>query len=1171
MAITSWWRKLLNVALLVTVASALPAAPAGRTSELSEALPAREIPVKAMQSPVPTSEKKTAAGSPPSLDALKVPDSKVILPGEEYQKLLERIEYLKRQLKPERPALPSVCKLTGRVEGDLVYIQAHYQFKTDRPNTLINLGCQRAWPTAATLNDQLPWLQVGEDGFLIQANTPGTYDATLDLVLATKKGLKGADRGFSLDLPRAAITILERFDLPGGASDVHIGDRTAHPQALDPQHARVENVALGPLDRLVLTWKAALAEPPKGPPVLAASGRLGIHVGESQVVTDADLTLQTLQGETAVWRLLVPLPAEAIQEVSAQPQDKARVQSIDRTAEKQHTLVTVRLLEASARDLRLMVRLRQPRQGAVPVGPILVLDALTQKGQIEVHAADDLRLLYPQMRGEVSQREVGEDQRRENTRAVFSYWNLPPANPAQPAAPLLTLQVEAVKGAVQTRLLHSLLLIEADGFSPARWRLTTRIEVTPIRTAVDRLELSLPADYEYDKQVGPAPAETVEDVTTDRDSKTIQIKLAQKQFRPFALTLVGSYDLHPDQLEAVLELPRPLTWGVERAAPADRPAPATVPRVNVLDRGGQVSVALPRGLELVARQFRGKPEVPARTAWPAFLPIRPPPPAREYTWQSERAPQRVELAWRPHRPELPVDTLVDLTLAGRQARVRERLHFQFSQPAPAQVLLRVPAGLLEPIKIVAGGTPGPEQPRPQAEWAVALTGPVGREHDLTLEYAFLLPDATSSRAAPAGSRHSARRFPVPLIRAAQATRGESKVRVWSDPGHLPNVAGGRWEELPTEVVAERDSLPALVLRGGWDGTLGLDLSQPAAAPLATAVIDRVLVHATIREDGYQTYRARFLLGKLSARRLDLALPVPLASSNLQVRIANKRVTTLRVVDEAGREAVVGKVVRLEVEPDELRQPVVLDVQYELDPSRLGGNGLLHTTLFPPELPGAVLLGRTRWQVDLPPGWMPLHFSGSYTVEQQWGWLPWAGWLFLPAPRPAATSNDLEQWFAGTDRATAGADHEPALVCWQTSLAGLPLAAVPQRLWLLVCSPLLLGLGFGLLFARPSRLFFWSCLGVAGGVVALIGLLWPDVLPAVVYGSEPGALVLLVVMGVNWMLHERYRRQVVFMPGFTRVKPGSSLIRPGSSNRKREVSTVDEPPKRGSSVKPEVRG
>jgi len=50
-----------------------------------------------------------------------------------------------------------------------------------------------------------------------------------------------------------------------------------------------------------------------------------------------------------------------------------------------------------------------------------------------------------------------------------------------------------------------------------------------------------------------------------------------------------------------------------------------------------------------------------------------------------------------------------------------------------------------------------------------------------------------------------------------------------------------------------------------------------------------------------------------------------------------------------------------------------------------------------------------------------------------------------------------------------------------------------------------------------------------------------------------------------MLHERYRRQVVFMPGFTRVKSGSSLIRPGISNRKREVSTVDDPAQRGSSV------
>ena len=92
--------------------------------------------------------------------------------------------------------------------------------------------------------------------------------------------------------------------------------------------------------------------------------------------------------------------------------------------------------------------------------------------------------------------------------------------------------------------------------------------------------------------------------------------------------------------------------------------------------------------------------------------------------------------------------------------------------------------------------------------------------------------------------------------------------------------------------------------------------------------------------------------------------------------------------------------------------------------------------------------------------------------------------------------------------------------------------------------------------RPSRRELFTRYGPAAA------LLWPGVLAAVAYGCEPGVLVLLLVLGIPWMLHQRYRRQVVFMPGFTRARAGSSLIRnggTGSAPRPRgEPSTVDVP-------------
>jgi hypothetical protein len=47
-----------------------------------------------------------------------------------------------------------------------------------------------------------------------------------------------------------------------------------------------------------------------------------------------------------------------------------------------------------------------------------------------------------------------------------------------------------------------------------------------------------------------------------------------------------------------------------------------------------------------------------------------------------------------------------------------------------------------------------------------------------------------------------------------------------------------------------------------------------------------------------------------------------------------------------------------------------------------------------------------------------------------------------------------------------------------------------------------------------------------------------------------------MLGVQWLVQERYRRQVVFMPGFTRLQAGSSLSRAPQGAKPREPSTVD---------------
>src|SRR5581483_3142440 len=132
---------------------------------------------------------------------------------------------------------------------------------------------------------------------------------------------------------------------------------------------------------------------------------------------------------------------------------------------------------------------------------------------------------------------------------------------------------------------------------------------------------------------------------------------------------------------------------------------------------------------------------------------------------------------------------------------------------------------------------------------------------------------------------------------------------------------------------------------------------------------------------------------------------------------------------------------------------------------------------------------------------------------------------------------------------------------------------PLRAWLLVCS---LGLFFGgwTLYwlgrqqaSRRSRLgvWFWPVLALVTLSIAVAAMIWPTLLCAIVYGCEPGAVVLLIFIGVQWLMHQHYRRQIVFLPSFSRSRTGSSLIRKSPSHRPQvsEPSTVDAPPPSGS--------
>jgi hypothetical protein len=158
---------------------------------------------------------------------------------------------------------------------------------------------------------------------------------------------------------------------------------------------------------------------------------------------------------------------------------------------------------------------------------------------------------------------------------------------------------------------------------------------------------------------------------------------------------------------------------------------------------------------------------------------------------------------------------------------------------------------------------------------------------------------------------------------------------------------------------------------------------------------------------------------------------------------------------------------------------------------------------------------------------------------------------------------LERWFTAADVDAESVGPAAELVCSDAALEPLVVLHLPQQIWMLSCSLLFLGVGLTLYFAALPRVVFWGLVVVIGVAVLTAGLFWPSLLPVLAYGCEPGTVVLVAVIGIQWLVQHRYRRQLVFMPGFSRLAPGSSIVRnattPSSSQRRRgDPSTVDGP-------------
>jgi hypothetical protein len=82
------------------------------------------------------------------------------------------------------------------------------------------------------------------------------------------------------------------------------------------------------------------------------------------------------------------------------------------------------------------------------------------------------------------------------------------------------------------------------------------------------------------------------------------------------------------------------------------------------------------------------------------------------------------------------------------------------------------------------------------------------------------------------------------------------------------------------------------------------------------LIDRALIQVEITPENFQHYRARFLVTRINARRLDIHLPDPAVGTIPQVFLGGKQFPL---------QSAEGDAIRLSLEPDLFPKPVVCEV------------------------------------------------------------------------------------------------------------------------------------------------------------------------------------------------------------------------------------------------------
>lgn len=1024
--------------------------------------------------------------------------------AQEYHKLLEQIESLKKELAAKKPLLPSGCAIHARIEKrgevSVAALKLTFTFRTTASNTSIALGAKRSFLVSAKLDGQsLPPLETADTGFSMTVEATGIHTAVLDVECPIAGRGTKPEIGFELGLPHAAITTLV-FEPPEGVGRVALTTRTAEAgksgdprrvagldvKTLAPPAPMRDPYPLGPVESLELSW-----EPPSAAPASDAARTAELdavtQVTETAIETTAKLKLR---GASRSWLFVAPIDAAITVNRIAGESSEAPVVTKPVDTTKPVWKIDLPVGTVSA-DWNMTIVIRSPRakpneptfRGPFHVGPLCPLDVAKLSGTIRVSAPANTRLTFKH--GRDLKQDVPPAPPSDDETVGFFRLAAGPLGNLPLMTPLLTFEAAPLAGRLVIRPNYKFALTDAG------WNLRAEIRVSPIRTSLDFVTLELPSDWRGVELSPPNLVEEPIELKTDGTRKLLKVMLAAEHRQPFELVLAASIPLPAGAKEAAIPLLR---------------------FPNATERDSLVSVTVPDGTELhgTGREWEG--EQPA--GWSVPLPAslgpdgKPPKNITTINGKFERGLARLELGWSAFRPPLTAEVRADLTIRESQVVVQQR------------VTLRSPDGLPRTIRFSGAPELPGLAPFDRIAPGIWLQGfaPDLKEAIVKFEYAIPLPPA------------DIRTMPINLVLPTGTSRTDVVTRVWvsTTSGRIVSLKAGPWREIPPDPAAERESLPVLTLAASG-GELPLTLDVGKAAGESAITIERSLLQATHGDDGI-AFRARFLLRRWSADSLDVRLPAAFDGVVPEAYLDEppKRVPAQIRIENGER------ILRLPLPEARPGRMIAVEIRYVLP-----GRGVDEISEYPAPQPDASFNGPLRWHIIGPGGSIPVLLGGERS-EQRWHT---RFGLITPAP---AGADELEKWFltgAADGTSTGGTE---SVVVRVDSPASIEIVHLPRAAFIIGCSVGVLLLG--LVLSRFPGWLAGPTVAVLFGVIAIAAVLYPQPASQIAAAATPGLAVLVFVLAFHAATRWHHRQRVTFLPGFTRSAPAPSASGSKPSDR-----------------------